>query len=121
MAKYVNYGDVNPVEHGGLFIALDEEVGEGNCFYVVEINKFDDIDDSWLFQDSYIDLNDVSEQQYKEASDGIDFAEDETDSARRVSYLVSYFGHNTFSDGHEQVIKGEEDLKEELLSYGIIV
>ena len=120
MLEYENYGDLNPIEHGGIFIAVDKEYGQGNCFYVIEVNPLADEEDSWLMEESYIDLRDVSDQQMKDALDGIENLQYD-DKKYIVSCVISYFGHTTFSDGKERIIKGEKKLLEELKSHDLTI
>lgn len=74
--KWTNYGDVNPIEHGGFWIAKDEEIPsiDGTCFHVVEwtpttenvgllATGYVDISDNWIdwrAVTSYADLHDDS-------------------------------------------------------------
>jgi hypothetical protein len=117
MIAYENYGDVNPIEHGGLFIRLDKEMSTPH-YNIIEVNPIDDLEEGWMFSESYIDLSDVSTEQWAEALDE-DRELINTDIERAVSYLISYFGHTTFSDGRQRVITDRKELKKELADYGI--
>lgn len=54
--KWENYGDVNPIEHGGFWIKPDVPTFPG-CFYIVETVPRDD-EYGWFLSDGYVDLND---------------------------------------------------------------
>jgi hypothetical protein len=120
MAKYVNYGDENPIEHGGLFIARDEEIKSSPCFYVIEVNPLPDLEDTWVIWESYIDLNDVTQEQLSSALEEYDeefFSN--MDEETVVSALIQYFGHTTFSDGTQTVITGRDEVIKDLKERGI--
>lgn len=54
--EWTNYGDVNPIEHGGLWVKPDVPTFP-NCFYIVEVTPMED-KEGWFVSDGYVDLND---------------------------------------------------------------
>jgi hypothetical protein len=116
MVKYENYGDVNPVEHGGLYIKDDLDFE--NCFYIVEFNPIDDAENTWMFWESYLDLEDVSQAQLEDAVDGT-VNSPEYNKHMLVSDIINYYGHTTFSDGKQKLIEGEEKLLDYLAKFDI--
>jgi hypothetical protein len=117
--NYENFGDVNPIEHGGFFISEDFE--RENCFYVVEINPLPDTENEWVFSSSFIDLDDVSKDDINVAIEGREGVDPELSQKEIVYDIISHFGHNHYSDARQLIISGENKVKEELKSYNILV
>lgn|GEM_PF-2871885 len=120
MLNFSNFGDVNFVEHGGLFIAIDAHFEEASVtsYRVVQIDKLEDAEDKWLLQDSEIFEDDVTEEHFDTMRKagmilvGISNIE-------LMAEVIRYFGHTTFSDPSIRTIEGEENVINELKGYGI--
>lgn len=82
--KWENYGDVNPVEHGGLWISKDPDTK--SSYYLVEFNPFDG--GGYRIGDAYIDLTDswISWEDVESYVDNM-----ETD-IEKVIGIHSYYG-----------------------------
>ena len=79
LKEWVNYGDVNPIEHGGMWIR-EEEGSEGERFEFVKLQEwFDehiaihhgvvDITDDWIDKEAvgrYADVNEETEPEILE-------------------------------------------------------
>lgn len=120
MFNFSNFGDVNFVEHGGLFIAIDAHFEEASVtsYRVVQIDKIEDAENKWLLQDSEIFEDDVTEKHFDTMRQagmilvGISNLE-------LMSEVIRYFGHSEFSDPDTKIIEGEENVIKELKGYGI--
>lgn len=113
--SWKNYGDVNPVEHGGIFIKKDG-TDFPRCYYVITIYKAPE-DDVWILSDMYVDLNDDWydwDSVYIYAS----VSEDDSDIDKVIA-LTQYYGSVEF--GHDELIHGEENAIEFVKDLGISV
>jgi hypothetical protein len=117
MIAYENFGDVNPIEHGAMFVGQDNEM-DTPCFYIIEIRPIDDMEEGWLFSESYLDVSDVTAEKWNEALEGNDEMFDRNINMA-VSELIYHYGHTTFSDGNQKIIDDKNKLKKELADYGI--
>jgi hypothetical protein len=54
-ATWENYGDVDPIEHGGIFVKPDEVMV--GCYYIEKVDKIPD-NDKYLISSLYVDVND---------------------------------------------------------------
>lgn len=112
--SWKNYGDINPIEHGGQFVKHDEEIS-GRRFYVVHLNPFED--GKWLLLDAYIDLDD-DWIEWKSVFETCDTDENESDHIL-ASDVLWYYGNHTGAD--EEIIESEEEVRERLKQLGIEV
>jgi hypothetical protein len=119
--KWENYGDVNPIEHGGMFVLYDEEI-EGRCYYVIEVNSEIDGEEKWAIIDGYVDLDDdwIEWDSINETMDSPSDADDK----RLVTDVMHYYGTH-LSNGKMEIIDNREmvieyltnrDISEELLN-----
>lgn len=124
-----NYGDVNPLEYGGLFIA--EDIDDPECFHVVDIRRIetesyrDDEDALFLIQEGFIDLfpdwYDI-EDVAKTMGTNIDSYKD--DPPLLVVDLWWYYGSQEFADGYSgtgRTVEGESIVRKQLSKMGIEV
>lgn len=92
--RWVNYGDVNPLEHGGIFVASDEEINgkdfEG-YFYVERVQKLP-MSDSYVVDSAYIGLDNAKDLAEVEAAIGS--LEDFSDEKKAVALLEHFGGEN---------------------------
>ncbi|MNL91085.1 hypothetical protein D3C81_08130 [compost metagenome] len=92
--RWVNYGDVNPLEHGGIFVASDEEINgkafEG-YFYVERVQKLP-MSDSYVVDSAYIGLDNAKELAEVEMALGS--LEGFSDEKKAVALLEHFGGAN---------------------------
>lgn len=76
-ALWTNYGDVNPMEHGGTWVMSDEEKnGKAfkGCYYIVKfdpdtmevVNCWVEVKDDWINRKSVMDYVGMTEDNYDE-------------------------------------------------------
>ena len=119
--KFENYGDVNPIEHGGLFIAKDEERKNSKCYMVIDISKFDDAEETWCYEECYIDLDDVTAVQTVQAYEGLDLLSRPTTDIDFVALLIQHHKCYAFGGYENSTMSGENATKEKLKEWGIII
>lgn len=102
--KWFNYGDVNPIEHGGMFVKADTDV-IGRCFYVINVIPFEDDVPKWMITNAYIDLND-DWIEWESIQETMDTPKDATDELYAVD-VVQYYGNHA---GAEMLFEDEKDL-----------
>lgn len=109
-----NYGDVNPIAHGGFWIKPDVPTFP-RCFYIVEADPREDRY-GWFVSDGYVDLNDDWidwERVFRHAD--LDWTYPDEVLARAV---FEYYGPLEFQ-GECRAIATEWDLKKELEEWEI--
>ena len=111
-----NYGDVNPIEHGGFWIKPDVPTFPG-CFYIVESSVMDD-QYGWFVSDGYVDIND----DWIEWKGVYEYTDTNwTDEPHiRAMAAFQYYGPHEFSGECKQV-HTETELKAELEEWEIEV
>lgn len=99
---WTNYGDVNPLEHGGIWLEKDQE----HCYRVVLL---DTMDEKYLFRDCYVDIS----GEWIKWKDVLDCSGHDKDATEvdKVLALLNYYSILEF-EGCERVISHEEVLKE---------
>lgn len=116
--RYINYGDCNPLEHGGIWV-LQENTGMGiTTQYGIVKNIFDadsekiylydlgiDISDEWLDKKAVMLCTGMTEQTF----DNVQFA----------IACIDYYSFENF--GTKTELDTIEELTEELKAYGIEV
>jgi hypothetical protein len=114
--NWENYGDVNPIEHGGIWIKPDVPTFPG-CFYLVKNIPLDDTY-GWFVQDGYIDLNDDwIEWDSVFSYAGIDWT---APAEIRAIAAFDYYGPLEFS-GESKLVYNDKDLQAELEEWEIEV
>lgn len=113
--SWENYGDVNPIEHGGIFIKKDTE-DFPRCYYVVRIDYNEEAGHFWL-QDLYVDLNDDwfewdAVHSYADTSDV-------SDDIDKVIALISYYSYLEFGTAYE--VQDYDEVVKALKEFGIEV
>ena len=109
-----NYGDINPIEHGGVFVKKD--VHNGREYMVIHLTPFYDDGEKWLIIDAYVDLND----------DWIDWDDvkstmgtpDNADDKYLATDVVHYYGTHC-SNGEQLILESEEEVLKWLSNVGI--
>lgn len=107
---WTNYGDVNPLEHGGLWIDYDKD----ECYRVISLGIFDD---SYLFGECYVDLSD----SWINWEDVLDFVGCDTflPPEQAVVAVISYYPIVNF--GSYKVIIDRQEAIRRLNEYDIFV
>lgn len=109
-----NYGDVNPIDHGGMFVSKDEDVERS--FYVIQVTPLEDsTEERWLVQDGYIDLDD-SWIEWDRLKATMDTPENADDEYLAIDVMQYYGGHTGCS---EFIVKDRAELVEYLQNNGI--
>jgi len=113
--QWVNYGDVNYMEHGGIFVKKDTK-DFPRCFYVVCLFQDQDVEDTWVIQDLYINLENVDWVNWEDIYAFTELNETATD-VERVIALIDYYAPENFGD--ICMVKGRKDVTETLASFDI--
>lgn len=106
---WTNYGDVNPIEHGGMFVKYDEEIG-GRNYYVIQLTPLEDVDtEKWAVIDGYVDLDD-DWIEWKDVQSTVN-----TPKATNDEYLATdvmlYYGTN-LSNGEMPILNSREEVEQ---------
>lgn len=113
---WANYGDVNPLDHGGMFVSKDKDCERS--YYAIKVTPLEDrIGESWLVQDGYVDLTD-SWIEWDRVKETMDTPEDADDEILTVDVFHYYGGHTGCS---EFIVKDRAELVEYLQNNGIEV
>lgn len=118
--KFVNYGDVSPIEYGGLFIMKDTE-DFPNGYNVVKLISmgWECNEEGWIIQDGYVELND-DWIEWDKVKDYIGLYDEEPDPIALVIGAWEYYGCYQFQ-GEEYRVATEVEVIEELSIKGIEV
>lgn len=116
--SWENYGDINPLEHGGEFIKKDSDYPLDKCYYIVKIINMGTAcgEDGFMVEEGYVDLND----------DWIDWEDvestyDTADSDEiKVCNVFGYYGVNEFN-GDTYKFNDESEVLEHLAAKGICI
>ncbi len=102
--EWKKYGDVNPLEHGGLWVAHDTEI-EGRCYYVIGLNPIDG-ENKWRFIDGYIDLDDtwIDWNEVRVSMDTPTNASDEMLAVDCYHYYGNQIGDESLLDNRGAII-----------------
>lgn len=109
--SWENYGDVNPIDHGGMFVKHDDQVS-GRNYYVVSLQNFvDEGERKWLLIDGYIDLDDdwIEWESIKATMDTDEGASDEW----LACDVMHYYGTHC-SNSESEIIESESDVRDRL-------
>jgi hypothetical protein len=109
-----NYGDVNALEHGGMFVKKDTDIN-GRHYYVVQLNMVDN-EYKWLLVDGYVDLDDswIEWDSIKATMDTPNDADDE-----RLAVDCMYYYGTHLSNGEDELYESEQEVRERLDQLGI--
>lgn len=108
--KWVNKGDINPIEHFGIFMLQDDNDSDG--FYVVEVNQFEK--GKWLVTDCYVYIAE-SWIDWKDVAQAMDSQLE--DNMERAFCAYAHYGHNEF--GTFEIFTDRAKVVEELQGHGI--
>lgn len=112
---WTNYGDVNPIEHGGMWVSHDTEI-QGRNYYVIQSEMLHD--GTFQVIDAYVDLDD-SWIEWDSVKSTMDTSNDASDESLAVD-LVRYYGTHC-SHGEILTFDSEEDLRTFLSKKNIVV
>lgn len=113
-SAWTNYGDVNPLEHGGIFVKKDEaENAFKGCYFIEKVDKIPD-NDKFLISSLYVDVNDtwINKDEVVSCCD--------TPKNDELMYAIdctSYYNSANF--GEEIILDTEEEVKDYLQERGI--
>lgn len=118
---WVNYGDVNPLVHGGIFVLAESET----TFRIIKVDPpgtRDYYNTKYVIQDLYVDTTD--EWHLKDKADVEAYADcagaAESDPVRYALALIEYYSPGNFGC-HVDVIVEPEEIEAALASCGIVV
>lgn len=114
--EWENYGDINPIEHGGMFVKQDLEIS-GRYYYVVSLTHIGS-EGKWLLIDGYIDLNDdwIEWDSVKKTMN----TPKDADDRYLATDVMHYYGTHC-SNGEEVLLESEKEVREWLKLRGINV
>ena len=113
--KYVNYGDVNPMEHGGIWLKRDLDTDENYpCFWVVTIQLNENED--YITRDLYVDLS----SDWIEWDSVYSFAGIDVNATFEEKVIAAIEYYNPLNFGVESVCS-KEDIQTFLSDRGIEV
>lgn len=110
---YVNYGDVSPLEYGGIWLNRDRNAEQAFAF--VQLDIIDDTGD-YVIQSGYVDTSDtwLDKKSVKQACDTPD-----NDIIRLALDYINYYGSYQFSDNYPSILKGKIATAQYLTDFGI--
>jgi hypothetical protein len=101
--KWENYGDVNPIQHGGVFVQKD--ILGIKQFYFLSVQPMDE--GGFMVIDGYIDLD----EEWLELDKIMESCSVTDDKMRLVSDCVWYWG-NHMSNGEYDILDNEEEVEQ---------
>lgn len=112
--NWVNYGDINPREHGGLFIRYNENNKQYEILQTTSTENFETFEYSYFFEYAVVDKSTLIEDEELHSFAGIETKENFTEE--EITFIatswISYYGA---ADGGNEVNNYWAELK----SYGI--
>ncbi|UNA01665.1 OCR-like antirestriction protein [Bacillus phage vB_BcgM] len=117
-ASWENYGDVNALEHGGVFIKKDTDYPLDKCYYVVKVINMDSAcgEEGYMVEECYMDLKD-DWIDWEAVESTCDIAESD---GVKVCDLLSYYGITEFN-GETYEFDNESEVLEHLAEQGICI
>lgn len=112
MISWENYGDINPLEHGGRWFLQDGE----HSYKMVEIVNHIEKDETWIVYDMYIDVEDWMDDKRVRRTTGTE--EGKNDDVSYAMDCIDYYGGEEFG-AQPYEISGRENIIMELKKYGI--
>jgi len=118
-ANWKNYGDVNPLDHGGIWVMSDEEKNGSafkGCYYVKKfIPETMEIIDAWVeITDDWIDKKAVQEFAGSQGEEGQEAEE------RYAIDCLEYYGYHELQ-GESTTYETIEEVQKELEKRGIVI
>lgn len=108
--KWENFGDVNPIEHGGIFVKKDIEINSDTCYYIVK-NVYDEDGEKHILYDLYIDISDDWIEK-ESVMDYIGMTKENFDPIFYAIGCTEYYNYLEFQGDRTEC--NEEELKREL-------
>ena len=114
--NWKNFGDVNPLDHGGIWVQKESET----CYRIVKFYPEESEENPSQFQSLYVD---ISEKWIEKESvmDYIGMTEKDFDPIQYAIGCTEYYSCQNFGCYQPENFKTIEDVKEELEKYGITV
>lgn len=112
--EWQNFGDANPLQHGGTWIIKDSE----NCYIVVKTTPNDERENSWLYEECYVDITD-SWIDWDAVKSSCDTPNDASDEMKALD-IVSYYGCVNCG-GTQEWIEGLKAIRKAINSNGIVI
>lgn len=111
--EWVNYGDVNPIEHGGIFVKKD-----GDTTYRIVRNMFDHDEGKNIVYDMYVDIS----EDWIERESVLKFSDlkEDSDEVWFAIACTEYYSCINF-DCIDYVLVTLEDTAKYLATFGIHV
>ncbi|AIF72143.1 hypothetical protein LD11_gp267 [Bacillus phage Riley] len=117
-ASWENYGDVNALEHGGVFIKKDMDYPGDKCYYIVKLINMTSAcgEDGFTIEEGYVDLKDdwIDWEAVESTCDIADSDE------IKVVDVFGYYGVNEFN-GESTIYDNESEVLEHLANIGICI
>ena len=112
MNKWFNYGDINPLEHGGLWIRKDTFYP--TCYDFVKVDI--DCDQNYMYCSGYIDISDTW-INWNAINDVCGASEDDF---WKVVNAIYYYGVGEFQ-AHYTITNSRREVRKFVNSYGIVI
>lgn len=114
--NWVNYGDINPREHGGIFVRYNPKHKEYEIVQTTSTEDFDGFDFSYFFEHTTVKKSALLKDKGLHSFAGIEGTPSGQLTEREIIYaLTSYISYYGSDDGGYQVNNYWGELK----SYGI--
>jgi len=119
--EWNNYGDINPIEHGGIFIKKSYDDPGDNSYDVVTINRVSNADQTldenmWVLSNMHFDMDNLDWVDWKAVCDSTEIGKDNREIDQIIA-LWYYYGTDEF--GVTEVIEGEKNVIKELATFDI--
>ena len=114
MNKWENYGDENPVEHGGFWVKKERDIED--CYYVITLAYYPD-NENFILTDMYIDISSYW-IDWKKISDYLGIPIEKLEIKDKIIGAISYYDYLNF-EGDVLSFKSEEEVLKKLLEYSI--
>lgn len=112
--KWIAVGDVNPMEHGGVWTQKESDT----IFRIVRIDKTCN-ENEWFVQTGYIDISD----EWINKKSVMDYAGITEETFEPMNYAESCFWFYSYEEfqGTEKLITGLGNAKKEIRAHGIVI
>lgn len=115
MNKWENYGDENPIEHGGFWIFKDKDFEDS--YYVLVLDKDPD-SDKFILKDLYVEIND-DWIEWESIANYLGVSLEEMSDIDKVRGAVDY--HNYLNFGELEIFDTKEEVIDVLFDNGITI
>lgn len=111
--KWSNFGDANPVEHGGIFVKQDSD--NSNAFYIIKNQPIDGEENKQYLFDLYVDTSDDWIEK-ESVMDYLGMTEEKFDIIQYAIGITEYYNYLNFGSRIET-----DNVIEELQKFDIHV